>query len=44
MDRAQVERFVQLFERVARHALRCLPDIAQRTIRLGPERELAPMA
>ncbi|HLM53338.1 MAG TPA: hypothetical protein VK325_07090 [Pseudoxanthomonas sp.] len=35
LDRAQIERFVQLFERVSRHALRCLPHIAQRTIRLA---------
>ncbi|WP_223807108.1 kinase [Montanilutibacter psychrotolerans] len=29
MTRAQVDRFVQLFERVSRQALRALPDIAQ---------------
>jgi D-glycerate 3-kinase len=41
MDRAQVESFVQLFERVSRQALQCLPDIAERTVRLGPEREVS---
>ena len=34
MSRAQVERFVQLFERVSRQALRTLPAIADRTISL----------
>ncbi|HEY0504622.1 MAG TPA: kinase [Lysobacter sp.] len=38
MDRAQVERFVQLFERVSRQALRTLPAIAQWTIRLDAAR------
>ena len=38
MDRAQVERFVQLFERVSRQALRTLPAIAERTIRLDAQR------
>ena len=40
MSRAQVERFVQLFERVSRQALRTLPVIAERTIRLDAERNL----
>lgn len=38
MTRAQVERFVQFFERDSRQALRWLPDIAERTIRLDAER------
>lgn len=38
MDRAQVARFVQLFERVSRQALRTLPVIAERTIRLDSQR------
>jgi D-glycerate 3-kinase len=38
MDRAQVARFVQLFERVSRQALRTLPVIAERTIRLDAQR------
>lgn len=38
MDRAGVERFVQLFERVSRQALRCLPGIAQWTLPLDEER------
>jgi D-glycerate 3-kinase len=38
MDRAQVARFVQLFERVSRQALRTLPAIAERTIRLDAKR------
>ena len=38
MDRAQVARFVQLFERVSRQALRALPAIAERTIRLDAQR------
>ena len=38
MDRAQVSRFVQLFERVSRQALRTLPTIAERTIRLDAQR------
>lgn len=43
MDRAQVERFVQLFERVSRQALQCLPSIAELTIRLdGARRPVAP--
>lgn len=38
MDRAQVARFVRLFERVSRQALRTLPAIAERTIRLDAQR------
>jgi D-glycerate 3-kinase len=40
MDRAQVGRFVQLFERVSRQALRTLPAIAERTLRLDAQRRL----
>ncbi|MEO8365724.1 MAG: kinase [Pseudoxanthomonas sp.] len=39
MDRAQVARFVQLFERVSRQALRSLPAIAERTITLDAQRQ-----
>ena len=42
MDRAQVARFVQLFERVSRQALRTLPAIAERTSRLDPQRRPIP--
>jgi len=38
MDRAGVDRFVQLFERVSRQALRTLPGIADRTLRLDAQR------
>jgi D-glycerate 3-kinase len=38
MSRAQVERFVQLFERVSRQALRTLPGIADKTIVLDEQR------
>lgn len=38
MSRAQVERFVQLFERVSRQALRTLPGIADKTIVLDAQR------
>lgn len=38
MSRAQVERFVQLFERVSRHALDALPGIADFTVRLDAAR------
>jgi D-glycerate 3-kinase len=38
MTRAQVERFVQFFERVSRQAMRTLPGIAERTIRLDAQR------
>lgn len=38
MTHAQVLRFVQFFERVSRQAMRTLPAIAQRTIRLDAQR------
>ena len=38
MDRAGVERFVSLFERVSRQALRTMPDIADRTLPLDAQR------
>ena len=38
MTQAQVARFVQFFERVSRQALRTLPAIAERTIRIDAER------
>jgi D-glycerate 3-kinase len=38
MSHAQVLRFVQFFERVSRQAMRTLPGIADRTIRLDAER------
>ena len=38
MSHAQVMRFVQFFERVSRQAMRTLPAIADRTIRLDAER------
>jgi D-glycerate 3-kinase len=38
MSRAEVERFVQHFERVGRHSLRTLPSIAERTIELDARR------
>lgn len=38
MTRAEVERFVMLFERVGRQALRTLPAIAGRVIRLDADR------
>ena len=38
MTQAQVERFVQFFERISRQAMRTLPGIAQRTIRLDAQR------
>ncbi|WP_244244086.1 kinase [Marilutibacter alkalisoli] len=43
MDRAEVERFVQLFERVSRRALATLPGIAERTVRLDAGRTPIPM-
>lgn len=42
MDRAQVLRFVQFFERVSRQALRTLPGIADRVARLDAHRRPAP--
>lgn len=41
MDRAQVERFIQHFERVSRQALRTLPLLADRTVRLDRARRIA---
>jgi len=38
MSRAQVDHFVQLFERVSRQALRTLPMIADRVVSLDPQR------
>lgn len=38
MTRPQLERFVQYYERVSRHALRTLPGIADRTVTLDAER------
>ena len=40
MNRAQVERFVQFYERVSRQALRRLPEIADRTIALDAQRQV----
>lgn len=42
MTRPQMDRFVQLFERVSRQALRTLPAIAQRTVHLDAQRRPAP--
>ncbi|MFL6591269.1 MAG: kinase [Luteimonas sp.] len=42
MTQAQVRRFVQFFERVSRQAMRTLPGIAQRTIRLDKQRQPLP--
>jgi D-glycerate 3-kinase len=42
MTRAQVDRFVQFFERVSRQALRTLPGIAERTVRLDAKRNPLP--
>jgi D-glycerate 3-kinase len=39
MTQAQVERFVQFFERVSRQAMRTWPSIADRTIRLDAQRQ-----
>ena len=38
MNQSQVERFVQFFERVSRQAMRTLPRIADRTVRLDAAR------
>ncbi|HXH01257.1 MAG TPA: kinase [Xanthomonadaceae bacterium] len=38
MSRAQVDHFVQLFERISRQALRTLPIIADRVVSLDPKR------
>jgi D-glycerate 3-kinase len=42
MTRPQLERFVQLFERVSRQALRCLPALADITLRLDERRRPRP--
>ncbi len=41
MSHAQVERFVQFFERISRQALKTLPAIAERTIHLDSRRQSA---
>ena len=38
MDRKAVERFVLFFERVSRQAMRTLPSIADRTLRIDAKR------
>src|SRR5690606_21722695 len=38
MERAQLDRFVQHYERVSRHALRSLPTIAHRVVALDAAR------
>lgn len=43
MSRAQVERFVQFYERVSRQALRTLPDIADRVVPLDAKRQPLPV-
>jgi len=40
MNRAEVERFVLFFERVSRQALRTLPAIAERTLRIDAQRRI----
>ncbi len=40
MDQKDIERFVQLFERVSRQAMRTLPDLADRVISLDASRRL----
>ncbi len=40
LSRAQVARFVQHFERVSRHALRTMPAIADRCLRLDAQRRV----
>ncbi|SBV35355.1 conserved hypothetical protein [uncultured Stenotrophomonas sp.] len=42
MNRTQVERFVQFYERISRQALRTLPAIADRIIRLDAHRRPTP--
>ncbi|MEN5061795.1 kinase [Luteimonas sp. TWI1416] len=42
MDRAQVERFVQHYERVSRRLLRTLPDAADVVIALDAQRRVCP--
>jgi len=40
MSRAQLERFVQYYERVSRQALRCLPSRADRVVVLDDQRQV----
>lgn len=40
MSRAEIERFVRLFERVSRQAMRTLPGIAELTLRLDRDRRV----
>lgn len=40
MSRAQIERFVQHYERVSRQALKVLPDVADMIVRLDAERNI----
>ncbi len=40
MNRSQLERFVQFYERVSRQTLRTLPGIADRTIALDAQRQV----
>lgn len=42
MTRPQLDRFVQLFERVSRQALHCLPGLADITLRLDERRRPLP--
>jgi D-glycerate 3-kinase len=42
MRRSEVERFVLFFERVSRQALRTLPALAERTLRIDARRQLLP--
>jgi len=43
MDRAQLDRFIQHYERTSRHLLATLPAIAERTIALDETRRPIPM-
>jgi len=40
MNRPQLERFVQYYERVSRQALRALPAIADRVVALDAQRQV----
>jgi len=44
MSRAQLERFVQYYERVSRQALRTLPALADRVIALDDQRQVRPLS
>ncbi len=44
MDRAQLDRFIQHYERTSRHLLATLPAIAERTIALDAQRRPLPAA